>query len=683
MTGHLHILFAPLLPFVMLELMGCCSIAADCLCTLSPRAWCGDTCGCVCLAASRTRQPVPDRGTARAAERYRAHCRDESASMQIRDRAEQAAKALDAITKKLSAFSDLDVETVHVKGDSETDLFHALAPKLSAIPHDRLAGIIVLTDGQVHDKPDAALSAPFHALIAGHHDEIDRRIMVKEAPAYGIVGKKVTLMLRVEDQPKKQSDKANVTFTLDDGSRQTILVPVGVDVPFDAPVTHPGQNLFAFETDALPNELTTINNSVAVTVNGIRDRLRVLLVSGAPHIGGRTWRNFLKTDPAVDLIHFTILRSPMKENFVPNSELSLIAFPTNELFDTKLKSFDLVIFDRFSNRTLIPDEYLENIARYVENGGALLISNATDEALPVFSTSPLARILPAETTGKLLTGSFVPDLTEAGRRHPVTSTLTLDAPRNTWGPWFRQIDAQVKNGDVLMTGLNNQPLVVLGHAGQGRVAQFLSDQFWLWARGYGGGGPQAELLRRVAHWLVQEPQLDETALHAQAALVDGQWQLTVTKQSLHDDNANVTLIDPDDRPVQVKLSAGDQPGILTSTMPVKQTGLYHVKDDSQEILAMVGPMDAPEFGEMIASEEKLSPVVKDSGGIAWLADHPEGVELRRTDVGASQAGWNWMGLRKNGQYRVTGSKAYPLWPVWAALAALLAVMMFAWRREGK
>ena len=201
-------------------------------------------------------------------------------------------------------------------------------------------------------------------------------------------------------------------------------MPVGKDVKFEVPIAHAGQNLFVFSTPPLPNELTPINNDAAVSINGIRDRLRVLLISGEPHIGGRTWRNFLKSDPAVDLVHFTILRSPTKIDGVPNSELSLIAFPVHELFETKLKSFDLVIFDRFRQQSLIPDSYLENIARYVEQGGALLISNATDEGIPEITFSPLARILPAEPTGHLLTGSFVPDLSDAGKRHPVTDTLT-------------------------------------------------------------------------------------------------------------------------------------------------------------------------------------------------------------------------------------------------------------------
>jgi hypothetical protein len=608
---------------------------------------------------------------------------DDSASMKIADRPLQSAKAAEAVSKKLALFSDLDVETLHVKGMEETDLFHAIEQKLTDIPADRLAGVVAITDGEIQDKPTTLFSTPFHVLIAGHRDEIDRRIVIKEAPAYGIVGKDVTLTLRIEDQPRAQSESATVQFQRDNGESKTITMPIGEDVQYNLPIDHAGQNLFVFSTPPLPHELTTVNNTVATTINGIRDRLRVLLVSGQPHIGERTWRNFLKADPAVDLVHFTILRSPMKPSMVPNNELSLIAFPVQELFATKLTSFDLVILDRFSQQSLVANEYLDNIARYVENGGALLVSNATDDNRPPLSQSPLARILPSEPTGTILTGAFVPDLTASGHRHPVTSSLTANMPRDQWGHWFRQIDARALKGDVVMTGLHDQPLLILSHVGKGRVAQFLSDQFWLWSRGFEGGGPQAELLRRTAHWLVQEPDLDEDALRVRTELTDDGGQLFISKQSLHENSAGVTIADPNNQLEQATLTLGPEPGVLSATVHVKQTGLYHVKDDHQEVLAVIGPTDAPEFGTMRATEDRVSTVVSASGGaINWLDDYPSGPDIRRQDEGAVQQGWGWIGLRKNGQYRVTGDQVWPLMPPLAAIVIVMAMLMLVWRREG-
>lgn len=610
---------------------------------------------------------------------------DESASMQMGDRGSQSTKAAAVLAQKLSAFKDLDVETLHVKGREETDLFQAIDQKLANIPKDRLAGVLAITDGEIHDKPPLKYEAPLHVLLVGHKDEVDRRLVVKEVPAYGIVGKKVLVTLRVEDQPKPQSTSAVVSFHRDTGDVVTMSVPVGQDVTLDMPITHAGVNFGVLSTEPLPQEITPINNSVAVHVNGIRDRLRVLLVSGEPHIGERTWRNFLKADPAVDLIHFTILRSPTKHDGVPNSELALIAFPVHELFETKLKSFDLIILDRFRNQSLVPDEYLTNIARYVENGGALLVSNATDEAVPVTGTSPLAHILPVESTSQILTGSFVPDITTSGQRHPVTAFLSSNMARDLWGPWYRQIAGHAARGDVLMSGIGNQPLLVLDHVGQGRVAQFLSDEFWLWARQ--GNGPQADLLRRVAHWLVQEPDLDENALRAHIEQAENGWSLTITKHSLRDVSDDVTVIDPKAQAIPVHLVEGSTPGVLSAVLPVEQTGLYHVKADDQDILVMAGATDAPEFGDMRATTTWVEPFIKASGGgSVWLeneADSLAGTDIRRRSAGLPMQGDNWIGLKQNGQYHITGSKAYPLVSPWLFILALLGFSFFAWWREGR
>ncbi|MFY9287245.1 MAG: hypothetical protein WAO98_01960 [Alphaproteobacteria bacterium] len=684
MNGHLHIIFSPLLPMEALQLL--CGLAICLVIYALYKRSKGSVGRAVTFALltliffnpsliAEQREPLKDTALLVI---------DDSASMKLGKRGEQAAHVLESLQKKLAAFPDLEVETLHVKGSHESNLLRALEQKLGAIPRDRLAGIIAITDGQIHDKNETEINAPLHALIAGNHNETDRRIVIKQAPAYGLVGSTVELTLRIDDEPKAQSDTATVTFQPDKGQSQTVTMPVGKDIPFQVPIEHAGENLFAFSTPPLPNELTPINNAVAVSVNGIRDRLRVLLVSGQPHIGGRTWRNFLKADPAVDLIHFTILRSPMKADNIPNNELSLIAFPVHELFEIKLQSFDLVIFDRFRQQSLVPDAYLENIADYVENGGSLLISSSTDVDVPPLDVSPLARVLPTQPTGKLLTGGFRPDLTLPGQRHPVTSSLTTITPRDKWGHWFREIGARSLKGEVLMSGINNQPLLVLDHVGQGRVAQFLSDQFWLWSHGFEGGGPQAELLRRIVHWLVQEPELDETALRAHGEIVDDGWQLSITKQSLRDDSLQIQVIDPENTSQTVTLTPSKQPGVLAATLPVSMTGLYRLKDGDNEILAMVGPTDAPEFGDMRATDEKIKTAVKASNGaINWLIDHADGPEIKRTAPNATQQGWNWIGLKQNGQFRVTGSKAYPLLPAWLWISALLITAMLTWRREGK
>jgi len=689
MTDHFHIVFAPLLPLMWLVVLAVAAALLSGVALLRrAHGGVGRTLLFALLLLALANPSLI--GEKREALKDTALLViDDSASMKLGERTAQATQAADAVTKKLTAFSDLDIETLHVSGEDETDLFHAIEQKRETIPSDRLAGIIAITDGQIHDLPSSDFTAPFHTLIAGQKGEVDRRIVIVSAPAYALVGKQAAVTLRVEDEPKAQSENAVVTITGDDGATQTLTIPVGKDVEVNVTMNHAGANFSAFEVEPLPQELTTINNTATATINGIRDRLRVLLVSGEPHSGGRNWRNLLKADAAVDLVHFTILRSPFKESAAPNSELSLIAFPSKEIFDTKLKSFDLVIFDGFSSRTLVPDVYLANIAHYVQNGGALLVSNATGQQAAELSQSPLAHILPTASQGEVLTGSFVPALTDAGKRHPVTATLGTVMPQKLWSPWYRQADARLTDAsaETVMTGLGEKPLLVLSHVGQGRVAQFLSNQFWLWARDYPQGGPQAELLRRTAHWLVGEPELDEFALRAHAERKDDGWQILIDKQSLHDTTANVVMTGPDQQPVQVKLAAdpgSKDSGTLHAAVPVKDAGLYHIKDDSREILVMAGVPNVPEFGAMVATDKVVQPLAQKSGGtVAWLADDPDGPEIRRMDKDAAQSGWGWIGLKKNGQYRVTGSDAYPLWPAWAALALLLLVAMGVWRREGR
>jgi hypothetical protein len=448
------------------------------------------------------------------------------------------------------------------------------------------------------------------------------------------------------------------------------------------PIDHGGPNVLELEVEPGPHELTLANNRAAVVVNGVRDRLRVLLVSGEPHVGERVWRNILKSDPSVDLVHFTILRPPEKQDGTPIRELSLIAFPIRELFDVKLEDFDLIIFDRYSRRGIIPQAYIENVVRYVRNGGAFL-----EAAGPSFGTpmslfrTPLGEILPTEPTGNVDEEGFKPQLTDLGRRHPVTEDLPGagkpgEAP--SWGRWFRQVDAHVHRGTTIMSGDHGEPLLVLDRVGKGRVAQLLSDQMWLWARGFEGGGPQAELLRRLAYWLMKEPDLEENDLRAS---VEGD-RLIVTKQSLEPDDRPVTITAPDGKTTSLKLAAqgGGRSG---GTLAISQMGLYRVGDGTHTALAAAGPLNPIEFADVRTTPEKLEPIVKASGGGIFWAGDGSIPEIRRVSPGRVAAGSSWMGIRENGDYVVTGFSETPLFPALAALLLTIGILIAAWRREGR
>ncbi len=627
---------------------------------------------------------------------------DDSPSQTIGDRTQATAKALAALKDKLGGQADLDIRVIRAgtaqpgAGDQGTQLFAALDRAMSDVPRQRLAGVVMITDGQVHDVPTGdvkalrqAVPAPLHVLLSGQPDEADRRLVVTQAPSFGIVGKRLQLKIRVEDLPQTAADKAGedagaarVTWRKDGGVPQELVVPVGQDVTFPVLIDHGGPNVLELEAAPGPRELTLINNRAVVVVNGVRDRLHVLLVSGEPHAGERVWRNLLKSDPSVDLVHFTILRPPEKQDGTPIRELSLIAFPIRELFDTKLDDFDLIIFDRYSRRGVIPEAYLENVVRYVRNGGALLEAAGPNFGTPLsLSRTPLGSIFPADPTGEVFEEGFKPQVTALGRRHPVTEGLPEAGPPNgepVWGRWFRQVDARVHRGATVMTGDRGDPLLVLDRVGKGRVAQLLSDQMWFWARGFEGGGPQAELLRRLAYWLMKEPDLEENDLRA---TVDGD-HLTITRQSLEPDDRPVQVTAPDGKTQSLNLTHGEG-GRSSGQLTISQMGLYRVTDGGKVALAAAGPLNPVEFSDVRATPDKLSPIAAATGGGVFWVGSGAIPDIRRVAPDDAAVGRNWMGLRANGDYTVSGFTETPLLPAVAALVVIVGGLLAAWRREGR
>jgi hypothetical protein len=618
---------------------------------------------------------------------------DRSQSMGIGARTRQVDAALAKLRKELAAQKNLEVReavvTTSMHGeDNGTRAFAALRAALGDVPPGRVAGAIMLTDGEVHDAPPAdrmSLHAPLQVLIAGAKNERDRRLSIIDASRFTIVGKKADIVLRVDDlgaaPPKVSESFATVTLRIDGKDAGSRAVPVGKNTPIEIPITHEGENVVEVAAAPGPAELTLQNNHAVIPISGVRDRLRVLLISGEPHAGERVWRDLLKADPSVDLVHFTILRPPEKQDATPIDELSLIAFPTRELFSEKLHSFDLVIFDRYSERGILPLIYYQNLADYVQDGGALLLAVGPEFAAPdsIYRT-PLAAVLPARPTGEVVTKGFRPLVTAAGLAHPVTQDLpggNTAATPPSWGRWFRLIGAAKLSGTTVMSGPDDKPLLVLDKAGKGRVAELLSDQAWLWARGYEGGGPQGELLRRLAHWLMKEPQLEAESLSAQ---IVGD-EIRITRHTMAADAPPVTLTMPSGKTIHVSLSKSE-PGIWHGSARIAELGLYHLSDGTLSAVAAAGPLNPKEVADMRATDAILAPLAKASGGsVHWLRDGTPAIRRVGPDAGA--AGSGWIGLRSNGAYRVTAAEQHNLLPQWAWLALILASLALAWKIEGR
>jgi hypothetical protein len=615
---------------------------------------------------------------------------DKSPSQDFGERTAQTAAARTALVTRLQRIPGLELRVVEAgQADGETDgtrLFQALTATLSDVPPERVAGAFMITDGRVHDVPAEVgalgFAAPLHALITGAPDERDRRVVLVAAPRFGIVGQQQTVSFRVEDTGVP-AGRAQVKISRDGETLDQRTVTAGQTVEVQIGIPHAGPNIVEIEASPLERELTTVNNRAVVSIDGVRDKLRVLLVSGEPHSGERTWRNLLKSDANVDLVHFTILRPPEKQDGTPINELSLIAFPTRELFQQKINEFQLIIFDRYARQGVLPIIYFDNIAKYVRDGGAVLVAAGPDYASQTsIWRTPLDQILPAEPTGRMTETPFRATLTDAGRRHPVTRGLEggNDDPPH-WSRWFRLVDTKTANGTTVLQGPDAKPLLLLSREGEGRVALLLSDHIWLWARGYEGGGPHLDLLRRLSHWLMKQPDLEEEALRL---IVRGR-ELTVQRQTMADSVAPVTLTAPSGATRTLTLSSSE-PGVWKNAVQANELGLWRATDGKLTALVNVGPANPREFSEVTSTPDVIAPLANATGGDSRRVTDASGINMPRIVAVRSSdtyKGEDWLGVKMRDASVVRGIGVLPMFAGLLGLLLLIGSLAATWAREGR
>ncbi|MFT8720088.1 VWA domain-containing protein [Acetobacter sp.] len=645
---------------------------------------------------------------------------DQTPSMQLRDRASIARAAALALGE--SAPEGLTLRTVTVRGERTggTRLFDALSQAAADIPPDQLAGAVFITDGQtrdapadvperlaLHDEAGKSVTLPLHVLLTGRGEEKDRRLRVLQAPPYTIVGKSAVIRVQVDDLGPGTQAGATATVSLTTDGNPTLEVPVRTGEPQDIslPITHPGETLGGLSVSPLADEVSAENNRDVLSITGVRDRLRVLLVSGAPNQGERVWRRLLKADPSVDLVHFTILRPPEKDDGTPLSDLALIAFPVDELFRNKIDQFDLIILDGFENRHILPPSYLHNIAQFVRKGGGLFLiagpefsgpyslqDTSVGDILPAHVPSSPPDLAPTEAGPGIIVRRFRPQLTEDGRRHPVTAELpgapalhpapdSLSAAHDVpgeWGPWYRALRSDDAHGQVLMHGPDDSPLLVLDHVDNGRVALLLSDQIWLWSRGEFGGGPQAELLRRISHWLMKEPDLEEERLEAHIA--DG--MLTVTRHTVSGaPPTSVTVTAPDGTKSPLSLHPSGS-GLLSGRMAATHPGIWSVDDGDHRAFAAPVRPDPEEFSDLRLTADIVGPVAKKTGGqVIWLGNDIAHPAVPAITLGATSG--NALNFPQRHAHVLTGTSTTPLLPAWLVLLLAAGLLAAGWYREGR
>ncbi len=612
---------------------------------------------------------------------------DATMSQRLGERKTQTEAAVASLRASLEDFDSIEVRLVTELGGGKgggTQLFAAVQAALSDVPPDGVAGVVLVTDGQVHDVPETVeklgFEAPVHALLTGSPDERDRRIVIEGIPGYGIVGESVRVKVRIEDEGFA-GETLPLRIAIDGEERETLSLAVGETVEIEFPLERAGLASLSIDVPSEIDELTPDNNRAVIHVNAVRDRLRVMLVSGEPSMGLRHWRDLLHADPAVDLVHFTILRPPSKQDSTPLQELSLIPFPARELFAVNLDRFDLIIFDRYHLRGILPSQYLTNIVEYVVQGGSLLDVAGPTYAGPLsLVNTPLRNILPTLPAGEVIERRFVPVLSETGMRHPVTAELsgpgTGDGSKQ-WGPWFRMIPALPQSGETLMLGADGWPLLQVGRVGDGRVAQLLSDQSWVWARGVEGGGPRADLLRRVVHWLMKEPDLEENAL---TATVEG-GRIEARYRSIDEEVEELEVISPSGSVRTIPL-----PSTSASTVSIEapETGLWRLSAGQLSTTALVGVADQLELADPRASAVPLERLTAITGGsLRWLGLQDTPPSARSITRSERASGGDWIGFRESGRHAVSGAGETPLLPWYLFLVLATAALFLAWHREAR
>jgi hypothetical protein len=313
----------------------------------------------------------------------------------------------------------------------------------------------------------------------------------------------------------------------------------------------------------------------------------------------------------------------------------------------------------------------------------VLVAAGPDYASPTsIWRTPLDAILPAEPSGNVTERGFHARLTEVGKRHPVTRDLEgSDSDPPHWSRWFRLVDTRNGTGTAVMQGPDKKPLLILSREGEGRVALLLSDQLWLWARGFEGGGPHLDLLRRLSHWLMKEPDLEEEALRLTAS----GHELLVRRQTMAEEVSDVTLTSPSGATRTLKLTAAE-PGVWQGSIPANELGLWRATDGKLNALVSIGPANPREFAEVTSTTDVLEPIAAATGGDARRLDNGSGVSVPRilaVRSGDTYKGDDWIGLKMRDASVVRGIRVLPVFAGLLGLLLLLCSLAGTWAREGR
>ena len=576
---------------------------------------------------------------------------------------------------------EIEVNNLNNKdGKIQTKIITNVQKAFQKLEKNRVAGVIIVTDGIIHDLDkieEDFIDIPIHFFLLGNKNERDRSIITENIPEYAVVGKPIDFMFKIIDE--NFQEEVSASFILDGMQILTKTFITNINHQIKLPINHAGENLLEIKINNHPNEITFANNYKVFKINGIHEKLRVMLISGEPNMGLRNWRNILNSDPSIELLHFTILRPPSKRDLTPVKELALIPFPSQELFSADISKFSLIILDQYTLQGILPKKYLDNIVDYVIGGGAILnISGQEYLSDRSLLNSSLVNILPTRPE-EFFIGPFLPSLTDLGKRHPITNTLEKDFKDYKWGKWFSFIKANKISGQTLMSA-NKYPLLIINEVSQGRVAQILSDQSWVWNKDRENKGPLVELLRNTIHWLLKTPELQENYLN----VIKNNNFITLNLNSLNEGDTSAIITSPSGENLFV-LMKDNKNGSLFGKFESTEYGKFNIKVNDIEKDFFIGITDSKELEKVSSSSFLINSFFEKNKqylySITWLGDSiPKIVKVFNKN---NIAGSNWVGLlEKKVQKNDTFINKELI--NWSLIMPLLLLLLFmCWYRENR
>ena len=530
------------------------------------------------------------------------------------------------------------------------------------------------------------INGPVHTLQAGSNDQFrDLALESVSAPDFGFVQQPVSLSLTVFSS---ELGNRNVPLVLKEGDR--ILVSKIIEIREDQKEYKVdlqftprkiGKRIYTLNLPRFAEESILTNNQKEFEVDVARDRIRILHLNGRPSWDSRYLREVLANNPRVDLLSFFILRNMGDDVVAPTSELSLIPFPSNLLFDDYLSSFDLIIFQNFKYEPFIDKKYLSNIRKYVEKGGAfLMVGGELSFQGGSYSHTPIEDILPVsfkDVETRFIDKEFRPKISGDFSNHPILR-LEKELNEEVWSslpPLHGANLGLVANKDayVLLKNESESPILVAGEFGEGRTALLATDSVWSWGFGGAGGRYFHRFWNNVIDWLIAEPETRRLQLESDKERYREEEQVLIKFKLLKENyqpaeniTGKLTLSSRSGEVIAKELKTDKLGGQVFPFIP-EQSGFYEAVieiEGLQEKIMFSVLKDNAEFEKPLVNDFVLKKIAQVSGGQYKVLDGTN-------DLSALQF--------ENPEIKVKShSRSFSLWENWWAYGLVVGFLVMDW-----